>query len=533
MKSSSDWALGDKKWVAAAGVILIVTAGLMFQFTSPRSRLNVMQGSAVIFFGILLLRLRSRARSTNIPDQSPGEAGLLPLAGVMLAASVWASMLSLYFINDDFGLLLQTDRLTVSHIWSFFRHGDGGVFYRPLTYATYILDQAMWGRRPFGFHLTNLLLHAVSAVTIFMLVRLLGGRSRAAWMTAGIFAAMPIQVESVSWMAGRFDVLSTTLGLLTVASYLRARAHGGGWRYALPLGLYVLAGCSKETGFVIPLLLLAVELVIFRSFPFRRIALFLTTGAVLFLWRWFALGGFGGYRDGGASTMTGFTAHTFEALLLRGPSQLLLGFNWTEPSAWMPVAAALTAALLIFIVVRAEISSRGRRVIMLSLTWMLVAMIPGHFLLMIGPGLSNSRTLCLASAGMAILLGELVSGLNARTTRNTAYAALVALFSLGVWHNIGAWRWTASLGKEALRQVVQLEPAPVPGTQFVFSQMPPDIRGVFFFAACLPEALKIEYGRDDVAAFRDSEVPEADDERKPRIHLIWTGDPSGLFRRER
>jgi hypothetical protein len=490
-----------------------------------------MQTASVLFFALALIRLRPRGKDDNREfTEPPGSTSLLPALSMALAAGIWATALDFYFINDDFGLLSVTRYLNTDLLAGLFGIGGGKIFYRPVTYTTFAIDQFFWGRNPSGFHLTNLIFHGASTAGLFMVTRRLTGNRSVAFITAGIFAAMPIQVESVSWMAGRFDVLSTSLSIWTVVAYLWFRARGGAVRYALAIALSAMAIFSKETAFMLPLLLAAIEIIVFRSLPIPRIAGFVATSVLLFVWRWIALEGFGGYRDGEASGMIKLGWKSLEALFVRGPSQLLLGFNWTQPSGLLPVIAALTAALLVFLILGAPLTEERRRIILLGCAWMIVAMIPGHFMLLISPALSNSRILCLPSVGLALLLGQLVSALPQRRTQNLAYSALVVLFGLGVFHNLQAWRWTTSIGAATLRQVVQLEPDPAENTQFVVSKLPGDIRGVFFFQAGLNEGLQMVYNRDDIRGYRDAAPSVVD----PQIRLEWNGDenPEILIRRE-
>lgn len=532
----ANWSLDDKRSLACAITVAVVVAlTLTVLVTAPRGRLNVMQGVAVLFFA-LVLRQFARASGADSLRPSPDSSRpplLLFTLGVILAGVVWASGLHSYFINDDFTLLPVTRPFSLDLIGKFFRSGDGGTFYRPLTYVTYSIDQAFWGEAPVGYHVTNLLLHAASTAALAVLVGQLGGSRRSSFMTAGVFAAMPVQVEAVTWMSGRFDVLCTTTALWTVVSYLWARAKGGTARYTVAVAMYALAICAKETAFVIPLLLIGVEVVGFRnfslrSFPWQRLAGFFVAGAIMFTCRWWALGGFGGYRSGGASTMTGVGWKTLEALFLRGPSILLLGFNWTQPPGFVLFTAALTAGLLVFLGIRTTLSERGRRIGAFGAVWMIIAMGPGHFLLSIGPGLSNTRILCLASAGMALLLGQLVSALAGNSIRNIAYAALVGLFSLGVLHNLAAWRWTSSIGEGLLQEVVRLEPAPPKNAQIVISRLPGTIRGVFFFGAGLKEGVRMAYDRDDITAFRDA--ASTLNSEHPEIHFTWSAETNALSR---
>ena len=512
----------------AAAVALIVVLALTTLATSPRARLNVMQALSMCFFAVVLFRLRGPLDPGPASTPSSSTPALwMPVLSVMLAALVWATALNFYFINDDFGLLVAIRNPSLKLFYSFFWIGHE-VFYRPLTYATYAIDHIFWGRTPAGFHLTNLLMHFASMAGVFQMVKRLGENRNVAAMTAGIFAAVPIQVESVAWMAGRFDVLATCLTVWTVVAYLGFRSTGRVGYYALSLLLCVLAMCSKETAFVLPILLTGIEWIVFRSLPLRRISGFVVVGAMMFAYRWLALGGFGGYRSGSASIVTAVGLKTLEALFVRGPSQLLLGFNWLQPFGPLVVIVALTAGLLMFLALGATMTEARRRVILASIAWIVVTMIPGHFILMIDAGLSNSRIMCLPSVGLALLIGQLVSATRGDRMRNLIYASLAALFSLGVLHNLGAWRWTSSIGEETLRRVVEIEPTPPPNTQFVVSDMPNDIRGVFFFATGFTEGLSLVYGRDDVQGFRDS----APEEGFPQIRLKWTGEPPALIRRE-
>src|SRR6186713_9336 len=219
----------------AAAVALIVVLALTTLATSPRARLNVMQALSMCFFAVVLFRLRGPL--DRIPASTPTSstpALWMPVLSVMLAALVWASALNFYFINDDFGLLVAVRNPSLKLFYSFFWIGHE-VFYRPLTYATYAIDHIFWGTTPAGFHLTNLLIHFASLAGVFQMVKRLGGNRNVAAMTAGIFAAVPIQVESVAWMAGRFDVLATCLTVWTVVAYLEFRSTGRAGYYALSL----------------------------------------------------------------------------------------------------------------------------------------------------------------------------------------------------------------------------------------------------------------------------------------------------------
>ena len=109
-----------------------------------------------------------------------------------------------------------------------------GGHYQPLTWVSFGMDYLLWGMEPFGYHLTNLLFHAASAVLFYFLSREIlaaaldqSASANTLWMTlaagfsALFFAIHPLRVESVAWATERRDVLSGSLLLSCVLCYLR------------------------------------------------------------------------------------------------------------------------------------------------------------------------------------------------------------------------------------------------------------------------------------------------------------------------
>lgn len=146
--------------------------------------------------------------------------------------------------------------------------------YQPLSWLTLGLDYLIWGMTPFGYHLTNLLLHAATAVVFyFVAARLLSlafSSSReelfillGAGSAALLFALHPLRVESVAWVTERRDVLSGLFFLLAVRFYLEAATAKTAARYkkwlALTLVVYVLSLLSKAVAVTLPVVLLVLD----------------------------------------------------------------------------------------------------------------------------------------------------------------------------------------------------------------------------------------------------------------------------------
>jgi protein O-mannosyl-transferase len=93
--------------------------------------------------------------------------------------------------------------------------------WQPLTVWSHMLDCQLFGLKPWGHHLTSVLLHAVNTGLVFLLLRrLTGALWRSVWVAA-LFGWHPLRVESVAWVAERKDVLSVFFGLLALMAYAR------------------------------------------------------------------------------------------------------------------------------------------------------------------------------------------------------------------------------------------------------------------------------------------------------------------------
>ena len=93
--------------------------------------------------------------------------------------------------------------------------------WHPLTVLSHMLDCQLFGLNPWGHHLTNVLLHALNTVLVFLLLRRMTGAPWRSLLVAALFALHPLRVESVAWVAERKDVLSGCFGLLALIVYAR------------------------------------------------------------------------------------------------------------------------------------------------------------------------------------------------------------------------------------------------------------------------------------------------------------------------
>jgi tetratricopeptide (TPR) repeat protein len=138
---------------------------------------------------------------------------------------VWVFLPSLHgaFIEfDDLSYVTGNAHipLTPANLaWAFWHGQDAN--WHPLTLWSFMLDHQLYGLKPWGFHLTNVLLHAVNTVLVFLVLRRMTGATWRSLMVAALFGLHPLRVESVTWISERKDVLSMLFWMLTLWAYVR------------------------------------------------------------------------------------------------------------------------------------------------------------------------------------------------------------------------------------------------------------------------------------------------------------------------
>ena len=135
----------------------------------------------------------------------------------------------------------------------------------PMLWLSYMADTDLWGTQAFGYHLTNVLLHAANAALLFwILARMTGSRGRS-FFVAALFAFHPLRVESVAWIAARKDVLSGFFFLLGWLAYLRYADRPSPARWAWLPAFMALGLMSKAIAIIFPFALLLLD-----YWPLRR-----------------------------------------------------------------------------------------------------------------------------------------------------------------------------------------------------------------------------------------------------------------------
>jgi len=128
--------------------------------------------------------------------------------------------------------------------------------YYPVLHSAFWLEHRLWGDNPFGYHLVNIGLHALSAWMVAVLLLRLG--IAGAVLTALLFALHPVHVESVAWISEQKNTLSGAFFLSALLMYLRFDASRRVRDYGVAVALFVLALLSKSVTATLPVVILII-----------------------------------------------------------------------------------------------------------------------------------------------------------------------------------------------------------------------------------------------------------------------------------
>ena len=191
---------------------------------------------------------------------------------VLLPLIVYFKTISFDFTKLDDHIFIQENQSYNSNpaniIKSFhrglFSKGDD-VFYRPVLLSDFILESQLFGTNPKGFHFTNLLFHICCVLLLYLFLRKIDVPETTALILSLIFSVHPVLSQAVAWIPGRNDML---LVLFFFASAILSidYLHKPGWFLLTGQLLFMLLALfTKETGVIIPVILMSFIFLKFKS----------------------------------------------------------------------------------------------------------------------------------------------------------------------------------------------------------------------------------------------------------------------------
>jgi hypothetical protein len=315
-------------------------------------------------------------------------------------------------------------------------------FYRPLLNCSFSLDHAVWGLNPFGYQLTNALLLAVCGGAIWLMLRRMLGRATWIGPLTGllVFLLSPVHWEVLPVPARRAELLCVAFMAIALTVQLAPRALASRRPPVWPAVMTLLAIASKETAFVLPVLLGVAVLLHSERKSFRERLMHAATSAIppvvaaglMLLVRVLVLGGLGGHGSYSLKAVL-FIWRAIRHLLLPQPMM-----QTRSAYGFLILLIAVLALAVGLTVARASAETRRRvasylRVAALAATWVVL------LALIYAVGQLDAWYSLIPLAGWALLAGALMEGLlilgedDDRIIRPVTVVSLVLLTVAVVW----------------------------------------------------------------------------------------------------
>ena len=383
------------------------------------------------------------------------------------------------YVTDNEHVLAGLTRDSVA--WAFAAMHSGN--WHPLTWLSHMLDVQVYGLKPMGHHLTNLLFHLANVLLLFwVLMRMTGAVWKSAFVAA-LFAVHPLHVESVAWVAERKDVLSTFLWLLTTLAYAAYAQRAQWWRYVLVVVLFALGLMAKPMLVTLPITLLLLD-----YWPLSRFGklgaakLVLEKAPMLVLCAASSVVTLMAQRQGGAvETLErlpfGYRAEnavvSYAAYLVKMIWPRNLSVFYPHPTtrglpAWEVVGSAALLVLISVLVIR---GARRRPYLATGWLWYLLTLVPVIGLVQVGGQSMADRYTYVPLIGVLVMIAwgfpDLISAvarssrtraggpaaaaapLTATTLAVVAFAVIIAL-SYVAHTQVGQWRDSLTLFTHAI-----------------------------------------------------------------------------------
>jgi protein O-mannosyl-transferase len=185
------------------------------------------------------------------------------LALVAITWFVFGQTLRHDFVNFDdhvyvYGNPQITQGLTADGLIDAFTHTHARNWH-PLTTISHMLDCQLYGLQAGWHHFTNVLLHTVAVLLLFLVLNQMTGAFWQSAFVASLFAIHPLHVESVAWVSERKDVLSAVFFMLTLGAYMRYVRKPSVGRYLTVALFFALGLMSKPMLVTLPFVLLLLD----------------------------------------------------------------------------------------------------------------------------------------------------------------------------------------------------------------------------------------------------------------------------------
>ena len=335
--------------------------------------------------------------------------------------------------------------------------------WRPLTWLSLMADCQLYGLNAGGHHLTNVVLHAATAVLLFLVLWRMTGRLWPSALAAALFAIHPLRAESVAWVTERKDVLSGLMFMLTLVAYVDyVRRPFLLRRYLLVTLVFVLGLMTKPMLITLPFLLLLLDYwplarfplswrLVNEKLPLLLLSLLSCAVAVLSPSETVKLDEFLPFGWRIANALVSYVVYLRQFFCPTG-----LAVYYPNSVQDVPLLAVVGAAVLLA-AISAVVVACGRRFPYLPVGWFWYVgmMLPVIGLVRFGVGARADRFTYLPQIGLGLALVWGAVDLHGRRrylrgAGSAAAAVVLALLVTGAWCQTAVWHDSVTLWTHAV-----------------------------------------------------------------------------------
>jgi len=366
--------------------------------------------------------------------------------------------------DDDVGLL-GNPQVRDGFSWSGLAWAFGSGYtanWFPMTWFSHMLDFQLFGLDAGWHHFTNVLIHAVSSVLLFALMRRLTGRVWESAFVAFVFALHPLHVESVAWISERKDVLFAFFWFLTTWLYLDFVENRTVQKYLLVAVAFSLGLMSKQMIVTLPFTLLLLDLWPLKRTGMRTLLLEKIPLVVLSIAASFIT--LVAQKKGGAiqsldaipfATRVANALMTYVVYLANAVWPKGLAVFYPYPMQWSAAEAGLAGLALTAVSIMVALAFRARPYLAVGWFWYLGTLTPVIGLVQVGYQSRADRYTYIPLIGISIMVAWSAADTMEKwphaavPVRVVAMVACVAWLSI-TWVQIGYWKDSLALYRHAI-----------------------------------------------------------------------------------
>ena len=412
----------------------------------------------------------------------------------LVSFAVYFNTLYNGFVYDDNGQIVENPWIrNIKHlpdifsksVWSFQASPSMSNYYRPLMHVIALVNYHVFGLKPWGFHLVNILFHVGNTLLVYFITLKLfvmppdksalasktQGRSdsliQLPFIAALLFAVHPIHTEAVAWIGSITEISYTFFYLLSLYFYMQYRTNGNKYYYPVSLSAFSLALLCKEPAVTLLIIIITYDLAFRRSSErlveyVKRYVPYIAISGIYLIVRFYVLGSFAPVKAHGELTTYQYIINIFplfDRYLERLFSPIILNaFYPLHPITSLSEMKGIVCLIIaVAYVVLTVLAYKKNKKAFFGLALIALPLLPALYIPALGESSFAERYLYLPSAGFVFLLTMCFAHLREKMPRYgivvfVAITMLVGFYSVQTINRNSVWKDDLTLFTDTVKK---------------------------------------------------------------------------------